>query len=433
MLTAGAPAQNWAGNVTFDAARLHRPATREALRRIVSVARKVRVLGSGHSFNLIAATDGDLVRVDGLPPVFELDRERSSVTVSAGMRYAEVAAALHAEGLALANMASLPHISVAGSVATGTHGSGDRRPGLAAAVSSVRLIAPGGEELTLSRAADPERFPGAVVNLGALGVVTELTLDVEPAFEVAQWVHRDVALPVVAERFDEVFGAAYSVSVFTGWAPGTPGTVVLKQRTGTENGTGGTGGTIGAGGPEPDWLGGRPADGPWHPVPGMPAEYCTVQGGVPGPWHERLPHFRPGFTPSRGEELQSELFLPRAAAPRAIAALAGLGERVAPVLLVSEIRTIAADAQWLSPCHGRDSVAFHFTWRKDPEAVLPVLAEVEDALMPLGARPHWGKITTRVPATVAACYQRMPDFRRLAAEIDPYGIFRNEFVSALLE
>ncbi|WP_165987704.1 FAD-binding protein [Streptomyces sp. YIM 98790] len=428
MLTAGAPAQNWAGNVTFDAARLHRPASHDALRRIVSVARKVRVLGSGHSFNLIAATDGDLVRVDGLPPVFELDRERATVTVAAGMRYAEVAAALHAEGFALANMASLPHISVAGSVATGTHGSGDRRPGLAAAVSAVKLIAPGGEELTLSREADPERFPGAVVSLGALGVVTELTLDIEPAFEVAQWVYRGVPMTVVAERFDEVFGAAYSVSTFTGWhagdGGGVPGTVVLKRRTDEAGGRDH---------PGREWMGGRPADGPWHPVPGMPAEFCTVQGGVPGPWHERLPHFRPEFTPSRGEELQSELFLPRAAAPQAIAALTELGEQVAPVLLVSEIRTMAADGQWLSPCHGRDSVAFHFTWRKDPEAVLPVLAEVEDRLMPLGARPHWGKITTRVPATVAACYERMPDFRRLAAEIDPYGIFRNEFVSALLE
>src|SRR5581483_3978009 len=286
------------------------------LQRIVAGAERVRALGSGHSFNRIADTDGALVRLDGLPQVVRLVPDRRTVTVSAGMRYAEVAAALQAKGWALANMASLPHISVAGSVATGTHGSGDTNPGLAAAVAGLRMVGADGELLALARG--DERFPGAVVALGALGIVTELTLDVVPSFDLAQDVHDAVPLDAVAAAFDETYGAGYSVSTFTDWRSGQ-GSVWVKRR------------------PEqpaqPDgWLGGRLADGPRHPVPGMPPDYCTVQGGVPGPWCDRLPHFRAEFTPSSGEELQSELLLPRAAAGEAMEALRSLGDRIAPVL-----------------------------------------------------------------------------------------------------
>lgn len=422
MLTTGTPAQNWAGNVTFGAARLHTPSSLDELREIVAAAERVRVLGSGHSFNRIADTDGDLVRVDGLPRTVAVDPERHTVTVNAGIQYGQLAGALHDAGFALANMASLPHISVAGSCATGTHGSGDGQRGLASAVTAVRLVGPGGELTELTQADDPDRFPGAVVNLGALGVVVELTLEIEPTYEVAQWVYHDVPLDGVAARFDEVYGAAYSVSTFTTWDRPTA-TVALKRR---------TDGPGGGAHPGARWQGGTLATEPWHPIAGMPAAYCTPQLGAPGPWHERLPHFRPEFTPSRGEELQSELFLPRAAAPAAMAALRGLGERLAEVVQVSEVRTVAADEEWLSPAHGRDTAAFHFTWVKDTEAVLPVLGAVEERLGELGARTHWGKLTTRRPGDVAASYARLDDFRALAAELDPAGTFRNAYVDELL-
>lgn len=421
MQTSGARARNWAGNITFDAARLHRPSSLDELRRVVAGAQRAHVLGSGHSFNRIADTEGDLLRVDGLPRRVEIDAERGVVTLSAGMRYGELATALHAAGFALANLASLPHISVAGSVATGTHGSGNERRGLASAVTAAEFVGADGELFTLDREADPERFPGAVVHLGALGVVTALTLEIEPAFEVAQWVYPGVPLEPVAAGYQGISASAYSVSVFTDWHSDTA-TVWLKRRLDRD----------GAGHPGERWLGGALADGPWHPIPGMPATFCTEQGGVPGPWHERLPHFRPEFTPSRGEELQSELFLPRAAAGEAIGLLRGMAGAFAGVLQVAEIRTIAAEDLWLSPAEGRDSVAFHFTWVTDVEAVLPVLAEVEARLLPLGARPHWGKVTTATPATVAERFPRLGEFRRLAEALDPAGCFRNAFLDGLL-
>lgn len=405
---------NWAGNVTFGSPRVHRPRTLDELRRVVRDSPRIRALGSGHSFNLVADSDADLVRLDGLPAEAEIDPEGRTVTVTAGTRYAELVTALHGRGFALANLASLPHISVAGSCATGTHGSGDGQRCLSAAVRAVQLLGPDGDLGWLSRDADPEVLPGAVVALGALGVVTRLSLEIEPAFTMTQRVRVGVALDEVADHVDDVFGAAYSVSLFTDWLG--EGSVWLKQRTDR---------------PEGAWRGGRPASGPVHPVPGMPPEPSTEQMGAVGPWHERLPHFRPELEPSAGRELQSEFYVPREAAGAAFAALRGIGHLLAPALYVAEVRTVRADDLWLSPAHGRDCVTFHFTWLPDPRAVAPVLAAVEERLLPLGARPHWGKLTAMDPADITARYERAADFERLARALDPGGKFRNAFTDAL--
>ncbi|MCP9954067.1 FAD-binding protein [Actinomadura madurae] len=408
--------RNWAGNVVFGAGRVHRPESVDELRRIVARGRRVRALGSGHSFSLVADSDGELVRLDGLPPMVEIDSGRSSVTVAAGMRYADVAAELYRKGLALPNMASLPHISVAGSCATGTHGSGDGLPCLSASVSALELVGPEGDLVELRREGGADVFSGVVVALGALGVVTRVTLDVEPAFEVAQRVRVEVPLEELGAGFDEVFGAAYSVSAFTDWRSGVA-RVWLKCRTDV---------------PAPVWAGGSAASEPVHPVPGMVPAACTVQMGVPGPWHERLPHFRPEVTPSAGRELQSEWFLPRDAAAEAFEAVRAIADVVAPVLHISEVRTVRGDDLWLSPAYGRDSVTLHFTWHDDPAGVLPVVAELQKRLVPLGARPHWGKLSTTPGKEVIAGYERGDDFARLARRSDPGGKFRNAFVDALL-
>lgn len=414
------PETNWAGNVTFTAAHVHRPSSQEELRRLVAGSPNIRALGTGHSFNRVADCAGDLVLLDGLPQSVDIDPRRLTARVSAGMRYSEVAAALHRAGYALANLASLPHISVAGACATGTHGSGDAQGGLATSVTGLRIVGPEGDLADLSRDVHADDFDGAVVNLGALGVVTDVTLQIVPTFDVSQYVYDAVPLDQLSASFDEAFSAAYSVSAFTDWRTGDA-SLWLKSRADQQDR------------PLPgrQWLGGHLADGPRHPIPGMPATYCTVQGGVAGPWHERLPHFRPEFTPSAGEELQSEYFLPRGAAAQGFAALRSLGSNLAPVLQVSEVRTVAGDRLWLSPCYGRDTVTFHFTWIKDPAAVAPVLAAIEEALTPLGARPHWGKVSGVQPGALAAQYERAPEFRALMAAHDPAGKFRNAFVDAV--
>lgn len=395
---------NWAGNTAFTAARIHHPTSLDELRRLVADAPRVRALGSGHSFNDVADSPGELVRLDRMPHLVEIDSAAARVRVGAATTYARLATELHAAGFALANLASLPHISVAGSVATGTHGSGPGNQSLSAAVRALELVTADGSLVTLERGHDD--FPGAVVALGALGVVTALTLDLVPAFELRQYVREDV--PDDAP-LDEVMADGYSVSLFTDYR-GTRAWIKRRDEL-----------------PGGDWHGARPADGPRHPVPGMPAESCTAQLGVPGPWHERLPHFRPDAPPSSaGNELQSEWLLDRADGAAALRELRAAGDRIRPVLQISEVRTIAADDLWLSPSYGRDSVAFHFTWVKDPEAVLPVIKLVEDVLAPFGPRPHWGKLFSRRPA--------VPDrFRDLVRRYDPDGVFANAFTRSLLD
>ncbi|MGV9322342.1 FAD-binding protein [Streptomyces sp. NPDC003660] len=406
---------NWARNITYTGAEFHRPASEEALRELVAGGARVRVLGSGHSFNRIAdpGAGGVLLSVAGLPTVIDVDTTARTVRVGGGVRYAELARTVHAHGLALANMASLPHISVAGSVATGTHGSGVGNGPLASAVREVELITADGGTLKIARG--DARFDGAVTSLGALGVVTALTLDLEPAYEVEQHVFAE--LPLDGLEYETVAASAYSVSLFTDWrAPGFR-QVWLKRRTDQA---------------PVDFPWAQPAAGAMHPVPGMPAVNCTEQGGVPGPWHERLPHFRAEFTPSSGSELQSEYLLPRTDAMAALHALDAIRATLAGVVLTCEVRTVAADTQWLSPAYGRDSVALHFTWIEDAARVLPAVRAVEAVLGALDARPHWGKVFEMPSAVIKGRLPRLADFRALAAELDPAGKFANEFVREIL-
>jgi alditol oxidase len=418
------PLRNWAGNVEFRAARVHRPASLEELRRAVAGASRVRTLGTGHSFNRLADTEHDLVLTGELPHEVEIDSEARTAVVAGGMRLADIAEKLDAAGFALANMPSLPHISLAGAVATGTHGSGDRNPGMGAMVRAVRLVGPEGDVVEFDRDEAPD-FAGTVVSLGALGVVTHLTVDLRPTFEIAQRVYQDVDLGRLIEDRTAVFAAGYSVSAFTDWGSGKCA-VWLKSQVDGEDG-----GDSGSEVPGAGWLGGHPATEPVHPVPGMPAENCTRQLDVAGPWYRRLPHFRPEFTPSSGEELQSEFFVTWERAGEALEAVRQLGSRIAPVVQISEIRTIAADRLWLSPSYCRDSMAIHFTWIADRAAVEPVLAEVESALMPLGARPHWGKVFLGGGEAAIAGYERAGDFEKLLGRLDPAGKFRNAYIDGL--
>lgn len=413
----GVGLRNWAGNVEYAASALHEPLGVDHLQELVAGSSRVRAVGSGHSFNRIADTTGELVSVRRLELPIELDPDARTATVPGGARYAEVTAALDAQGWALHNLGSLPHISVAGACATGTHGSGNTNQNLAAAVEAVEFVRADGELVHLSQGDGV--FAGAVLALGALGVVTRLTLRIEPAYPMRQDVYLDMPLAAAAEHVLEILAAAYSVSVFSDWhRPDVLDTIWLKRRAGP---------SVAA--PQREWLGARLATTPQHPIPGLDASTTSPQLGQVGPWHERLPHFHRDFTPSSGAELQSEYFLPRAVAPQVLHALRAIADRLDGALLVFELRTVAADDLWLSPCYGRDTVAAHFTWVDDVRATRPALAAVEAALDPLDARPHWAKVFLGADAPrFAAMYPRLAQFRALAAEYDPNRCFGNEFL-----
>jgi xylitol oxidase len=403
---------NWAGNVVFRARRQARPASIEELQAVVAGSDRVRALGSGHSFNRIADTDGTQLTVSGLPREIEIDTSARCVRVSAGLTYAELAPHLQDAGLALPNLGSLPHISIAGACATGTHGSGNGNGNLATAVSAIEMVTASGGVVALSRADDADRFDGAVVGLGCLGIVTRMTLDLVASFAVAQYVFEDLADESLDEHVDEIFASGYSVSVFTDFRSNR----IWCKRLATDPP------------PAERMFGATAAPEQRNPVPGMSAANSTRQLGVPGPWHERLPHFRPEFTPSSGAELQSEYLLPRRHAVAAVREVRALREQITPLLQIAEMRTVAADALWLSPSYQRETVGLHFTWVDDTAAVIPVVQAIERRLAPFRPRPHWGKVFAIPPAAVGAEYEWMPAFGELMREYDPHGKFRNALV-----
>ena len=380
----------------------------------------MRVIGTRHAFNAIVDTTGDLVTLSRLPRVFELDHEAGTLTVDGGVRYGDLGEPLDTAGFALHNLASLPHISVAGACATATHGSGDARGNLATAVSALQLVSATGELVDVSRAQDPELLAGAVVGLGALGVVARLTLDLEPTFRMRQDVFEDVGLDRVVASFDEITASADSVSLFTEWKGPRFEHVWLKRRVRDD----------GSSEPPPELAGARRATRPIHPIPGMPSAALTEQLGVPGPWHERMPHFRLDRTPSSGDELQTEYLLSRRHAGEALLAIDRIRTRFAHLVQISEVRTVAGDGLWLSTAHGRPSVAIHFTWHPDEPSVRAILPVIEAALEPFEPRPHWGKVSTIPPDVVASTYGRMADFADLRQRLDPNGTFRNPFIAS---
>ncbi|MGW0804689.1 FAD-binding protein [Nonomuraea sp. NPDC002799] len=408
---------NWAGNVTYRAERIHRPATLAELRALVARNGNLRALGTRHSFNDLADSPGALVSLTGLPASVEVDTAGATAKVAAGVRYAELTRHLDERGFALPNLASLPHISVAGACATATHGSGVRTGCLATSVSALELVTADGDLARVTRG--DEHFDGMVVALGALGVVTSLTLDLVPAFELRQQVYEDLPLDALDEHFDELVSSAYSVCLFTDWRAPRLTRVWINERL-----------------DEPacevvkrPWFTALAAAGPRHPVASMSAVSCTEQLGVPGRWHERLPHFRPGAEPSSaGDELHSEYMVAAREAVPALRALDRVRDRIHPVLQICEVRTIAADRLWMSPFYGEDSVSIHFTWIADTEAVLPVVRSVEERLAPFGARPHWGKIFAIAPAALRSRFPRLPDFADLVRAYDPAGKFGNPFL-----
>jgi xylitol oxidase len=409
---------NWAGNYTYRAAQYHQLKTVEQIQELVIRSNKLKALGTRHSFNDIADSPGDLISLEHFNQIVALDPEHQTVTVEAGIRYGQLARWLHSEGYALHNLASLPHISVAGACATATHGSGDQHGNLATAVSSMEMVTANGELVVLSREKDREQFQGAVVGLGGLGVITKLTLHISPTFEMRQDVYENLLLTELEEHFDELFSSVYSVSLFTDWQSATFNQVWLKRHV-------------------PDntpinldarLFGATLAISHLHPIATLSAENCTEQMGISGPWYERLPHFRMDFTPSSGEELQSEYLVPRQHAFQALRVIDQLREYIAPLLQISEIRSIAADDLWMSPCCKQDCIAIHFTWKKDWEGVQKVLPRIEEQLAQFDARPHWAKLFTMSPAHLQSLYEKLPDFRQLLQHYDPQGKFRNEFL-----
>src|ERR1700723_135567 len=411
--------KNWAGNLEYSTERVYTSTSLEQVKAYVKKENRLKVLGTRHCFNNIADSKDGFLSLKGMDKVISIDPAKRTVTVGAGITYGQLCPYLDGKGFALHNLASLPHISVAGACSTATHGSGEKNGNLATAVSGLEMVTASSDIVNLSRERDGDKFAGSVVGLGALGVITAVTLDIQPTYTIRQYVYENLPLSELKDHFDAIESSGYSVSLFTDWQKQRVNEVWIKSR--VEEGA--------AFHAAPEFFGATLATRNLHPIAELSAENCTEQMGVLGPWYERLPHFRMGFTPSAGKELQSEFFVPRRHAVEAILAVERLREQITPHLMISEISAIAADNLWMSPCHEQDSVTIHFTWKPDWPAVSKLLPLIEKELAPFNAKPHWAKLFTTSPQTLRTLYNRIPDFIELAMKYDPQGKFRNDFLN----
>nr|WP_251106770.1 FAD-binding protein [Alloacidobacterium dinghuense] len=415
------PRTNWAGNLTYSTNNLYTPTSVEEVQQVVKRCDKLRALGARHSFNAIADSTANQISLEHLDEM-TIDSKAHTVTVGAGVRYGRLAPYLDSQGYALHNLASLPHITVIGACSTATHGSGIHNGNLSTAVSALEFVQADGTLATLSRAKDGDTFNGTVVALGALGVSTRITLDLLPTFQMRQAVYEDLSFDQLQHNLDAIFGSGYSISLFTDWQKHQATQVWIKKR--MEPGMSST--------LPPEFYGATLATQKLHPITGHDATPCTEQQGIPGPWYERMPHFRMNFTPSSGAELQTEYFVPREHGYEAILAVEKLRDRITPHLFITELRTIAADNLWMSMAYKRDSLAIHFTWKPEWPAVKEILPLIEKQLAPFDPRPHWAKLFTIPPKELEAKYAKLPDFKSLVKQHDPGGKFRNAFLDTNL-
>jgi xylitol oxidase len=411
--------KNWSGNLTYSTNNVFYPKTVSEVQALVKKNDHLRGLGTRHCFNAIADSKYNLISSNKLNNILSLDTINNTLTVEGGIKYGELSPWLDKKGFALQNLASLPHISVAGSITTATHGSGVKNGNLSTAVRGLEIVIADGSVITVSREKDGDIFNGTVVGLGALGIIIKVILDVLPTYKMRQEVFIKLPLDQLKDHFIEIVSAGYSVSLFTDWQSDSINEVWIKDKVNPE---------IEYHGME-EFFGAKAATKDLHPIIELSAENCTPQMGIPGPWYERLPHFKMGFTPSSGKELQTEYFIPRQNAVEAILAIQSLGKQIGPHLFISEIRTIAADELWLSPCRNQHSVTIHFTWKQEWDEVSKLLPIIEKELAPFNARPHWGKLFTMPSQVLESRYEKLSDFKKLVAHYDPKGKFRNDFLN----
>lgn len=395
---------NWGGNFNYSTQNIQYPRSVAEVQQIVKNAGKLRVVGSRHSFSKIADSECTMLSTIGLNKIIGINGSIPSVTVQGGLTYTDLLTSLNTAGFALPNLASLAEISVGGAASTNAHGTGVANQALANHIRSMEIVLANGSLLTIGPN-DP-RLKGMAAGLGAFGVVTQLELKLVPAFNITTYTYVNMPVQNSYENFAALQNMGFGVllvNMFT--APDAWNIAIVYARSDANNTAMLTsnlfGGTLVSQTTQPSYL----------------ALLSIAQIGLSG---------------VDGNEIQTEYFVPISKAVEAIKAVTAVANstNIFPSLATAfVIRTIASDDLWMSEYYGNDTmVAIHFSWQNNVTAVEAVLPQLERAMIPYGARPHWGKMFTMEPEDFLPHYPKVNEFKKLAEQLDPKGKFRNEFL-----
>jgi len=424
--------QNWAGTASADPVRRHWPRSTDEIADAITAAAKddlpVRALGSGHSFTAAAATSGAALDLSGWTGIVAADLDSGLVTVRSGTTIRELNAALEMLGLAMANLGDIDAQTVSGAISTGTHGTGARLGGIATQVTGIELVTADGSVVSCSADARPDLFSAARVSLGALGVISTITLQCTPAFALAAD-ERPMPLDEVLGRFGEL--AADNDHFEFYWFPYGKNALVKRNNR--------VAGGNAAPGAMPNWRRfleyevmenaafgalcrtGRAVPATIKPLNRLAAATLSKRS-YSAPSHQVF------VTPRRVRFVESEYAVPREALLDVLGELrAGVPRLAHPVMFPVEVRIAAADDVWLSTAYGRDSayVAIHQYVGLPYQEYFQLFESVASAA---GGRPHWGKMHTRDAAYLTGAYPRFADFLRVRDETDPGRLFANRYL-----
>jgi L-gulonolactone oxidase len=424
---------NWGGTASCRPAETEFARSEEdivgALKRAAQAGERVKVAGAGHSFTDIACTGGRMLRLDAYDRVLEVDRERALVTVEAGISIFKLAEELAGHDLAFANLGDIGYQAIAGAISTATHGTGAKLGNIATQIAGMRLVLADGSTMDLTADSDPETFKAAQVSLGALGVISTVTLQCVPAFTLHA-VEAPGRLDEVLESFDDLAATNDHFEFY--WFPHTD-RCITKANNRTD---------------EPARPKGRVRA--W-------AEDMFIANTVFG-MIARLGRARPSMIPrlakivgaaiSRTEYTdrsdrvftsprtvrfsEMEYAIPRAEAPGAVREVRRIiEERGYRISFPIECRVVAADDIFLSPSHGRETayIAVHVFQGMEYE---PYFREVEEIMRSLGGRPHWGKIHFQTHRELRDAYPAWGRFASVRARLDPHGRFANAYLDRVL-
>uniref|UniRef100_A0A915D0Y3 FAD-binding PCMH-type domain-containing protein n=1 Tax=Ditylenchus dipsaci TaxID=166011 RepID=A0A915D0Y3_9BILA len=417
-----APLLNWGGNFNFSTQDIKYPTTTAGVQQLVKECKgKIRPVGTRHSFSEIANTNDTLICLVHMNLILSVDPSVPSVTVQAGITYTDLIPFLQSIGLAIPMMASLGEISIAGAINTAVHGSGAGIGNLATQVLGLQMVLADGSVVQYSKGQNDTELAAATVGLGALGIVTQVTLQAQPTYNLAINVFENMDMSVLDTQLYNITHSGYAINMWSTF--GTPGVLDQVWITTKVDSNG-----VNAYGNVSQLYGAPAATAQSSPIAALPPTYVVPQMGIVGPYYERLTDYDLGLSGQEGQQTQSEYYVDFDDFVPALKALQTLSAEINAVVYVALFRITEKDELWMSPQYKKTTMAIHFSWQPKLDQVMALLPKIEAALAPFNPIPHWGKLYTLKPEQYLPLLPKYPEWREQVELHDPTHKFRNKWL-----